>query len=94
MSSAPGWPARGSDLNAVILRADPALAQTEHVFRILGSQNKLLAELATDSNRVLGPLAKARDSLADFVLKANTTATASAQRSADIARSIKLLPGS
>jgi ABC-type transporter Mla subunit MlaD len=88
-----GLAGRGADLKAVILRADPALAQTEAVFKILGSQNKLLAELATDSNRVLGPLAEARNSLADFVVKANTTATASAQRSADISQSIKLLPG-
>jgi ABC-type transporter Mla subunit MlaD len=88
-----GLAGRGADLKAVILRADPALAQTEAVFKILGSQNKLLAELATDSNRVLGPLAKARNSLADFVVQANTTATASARRSAEIAQSIKLLPG-
>ena len=46
-----GLAGRGSDLNAVILRADPALAQTEAVFKILGSQNKLLAQLATDSDR-------------------------------------------
>jgi len=88
-----GLAGRGADLNSVILRADPALAQTEAVFNILGSQNKLLAQLATDSNRVLGPLAKARNSLSDFVVQANTTATASAQRSAQIAESIKLLPG-
>ena len=88
-----GLAGRGADLNSVILRADPALAQTEDVFNILGSQNKLLAELATDSNRVLAPLAKARNSLSDFVVQANTTATASAQRSAQIAESIKLLPG-
>jgi ABC-type transporter Mla subunit MlaD len=88
-----GLAGRGADLKAVILRADPALAQTEAVFKILGSQNKLLAELASDSNRVLGPLAKARNSLSDFVVQANTTAIASAQRSADISQSIKLLPG-
>lgn len=88
-----GLAARGSDLKAVILRADPALAETEDVFKILGSQNRLLAQLATDSNKVLGPLAKARHSLADFVVQANTTATATAKRSAQISQSIKLLPG-
>jgi virulence factor Mce-like protein len=88
-----GLAGRGADLRNVILRADPALAQTEAVFKILGSQNKLLAELATNSDRVLGPLAKARTSLADFVVKANATATASAQRSADLAQSIERLPG-
>ncbi len=88
-----GLAGRGSDLRAVILRANPALAQTEAVFKILGSQNKLLAQLSTDSNRVLGPLAKVRSSLADFVVQANTTSAASAQRSAELAQSIKLLPG-
>jgi phospholipid/cholesterol/gamma-HCH transport system substrate-binding protein len=88
-----GLAGRGAALRTVILRADPALAQTERVFRILGSQNKLLAELATNSNRVLGPLAKARRSLANFVVQANRTAAASAQRSGDISKSIKLLPG-
>jgi ABC-type transporter Mla subunit MlaD len=87
-----GLAARGSDLNSVILRADPALAETDAVFKILGSQNKLLAQLATNSDRVLAPLAKTRSSLADFVVQANTTATASAQRSAEISQSIKLLP--
>ena len=55
-----GLAARGSDLNAVILRADPALAQTERVFKMLASQNKVLAKLATDSDTVLAPLAKTR----------------------------------
>ena len=76
-----GLAARGSDLNAVILRADPALAQTERVFNLLDSQNRVLAKLATDSDKVLAPLAKSRSSLSDFVVQANTTATASAAES-------------
>lgn len=87
-----GLAARGSDLNAVILRADPALAQTQRVFNLLASQNRVLANLATDSDEVLAPLAKARSSLAGFVVNANTTATASATQSAQLAQSIKLLP--
>ena len=83
---------RGADLNAVIRRADPALGYTDQVFKILAGQNRVLAQLATDSDTVLGPLAQARSQIADFVRQANTTATASAQRSADIARSIALLP--
>jgi hypothetical protein len=42
---------------------------------------------------VLAPLAKQRRALADFIVQANTTAVASAQRSGDISRSIQLLPG-
>jgi virulence factor Mce-like protein len=85
--------ARGSDLNAVIHRANPSLGYTDQVLKILARQNQLLARLAADSDTVLGPLAQARHSLSDFVVQANTTAVASAQRSAEIARSIKLFPG-
>jgi ABC-type transporter Mla subunit MlaD len=88
-----GLAARGSDLNAVIHRADPALGNTDQVLKILAGQNRALAKLATDSAAVLGPLAQQRKALADFIVQANTTATASAARAADISRSIQLLPG-
>jgi ABC-type transporter Mla subunit MlaD len=88
-----GLAARGSDLNAVIHRADPALQNTDQVLKILANQNRALAKLATDSAAVLAPLAKQRRALADFIVQANTTAVASAQRSGDISRSIQLLPG-
>jgi ABC-type transporter Mla subunit MlaD len=88
-----GLAARGSDLNAVIHRADPALGNTDQVLKILAGQNRALAKLATDSAAVLGPLAQQRKALADFIVQANTTATASAARASDISRSIQLLPG-
>ena len=88
-----GLAARGSDLNAVIRRADPALGNTDQVLKILASQNRELAKLATDSNAVLAPLAKQRRALADFITQANTTSQASAARAADISKSIELLPG-
>jgi len=84
--------ARGTDLNAVIHRADPALAQTDQVLKILARENRVLAQLAVDSDTVLGPLAQARHQLSDFVVQANTTGVASAARAADIARSIQLFP--
>jgi ABC-type transporter Mla subunit MlaD len=87
-----GLAARGSDLNAVIHRANPALGYTDKVFQILAAQNRQLAQLAADSDAVLGPLARVKRQLADFVVQANTTSVASAARSADIARSIQLLP--
>ena len=87
-----GLAARGSDLNAVILRANPALGYTDQVFKILAAQNRTLARLASDSDTVLAPLAKARASMADFVMQANTTASATAQRSAALATSIHRLP--
>ncbi|MBV8999166.1 MAG: MCE family protein, partial [Solirubrobacterales bacterium] len=88
-----GLAARGSDLNAVIHRADPALGYTDQVLKILAGQNRQLAKLATDSAAVLGPLAQQRNALADFIVQANTTAVASAARARDISSSIRLLPG-
>jgi ABC-type transporter Mla subunit MlaD len=88
-----GLAARGSDLNAVIHRADPALGNTDQVLKILAGQNRALAKLATDSATVLGPLARQRNALAGFITQANTTSQASAARAADISKSIQLLPG-
>jgi ABC-type transporter Mla subunit MlaD len=87
-----GLAARGSDLNAVIHRANPALGKTDQVLKILARQNRQLAQLSTDSATVLGPLAKVKASIADFVKQANTASVASAARAADISRSIQLFP--
>jgi ABC-type transporter Mla subunit MlaD len=87
-----GLAARGSDLNAVIHRADPALGYTDQVIQILARQNRALAQLASDSDAVLTPLARERQSLSDFVVQANRTSVASAARAADIARSFQLFP--
>ncbi len=87
-----GLAARGSDLNAVIHRANPALGYTEQVLAILARQNRQLAQLATDSATVLRPLAADRRQIADFVVHANRTAVASAARAADIAKGFQLLP--
>jgi ABC-type transporter Mla subunit MlaD len=85
--------ARGSDLNAVIHRADPALGYTDQVLQILARQNRQLALLARDSDAVLTPLARDRRAISDFVVQANTTSVASAARANDISQSFRLLPG-
>jgi ABC-type transporter Mla subunit MlaD len=87
-----GLAARGSDLNAVIHRANPALGKTDQVVQILAHQNRQLAQLATDSNQVLTPLAHVKAAIADFVAQANTTSVASAARATDESRSIQLFP--
>jgi ABC-type transporter Mla subunit MlaD len=84
--------ARGSDLNSVIHRANPALGYTDQVFQILARQNRQLAQLAADSDAVLQPLAQDRAAISRFVLGANTTSVASATRAADIQRTFQLFP--
>jgi ABC-type transporter Mla subunit MlaD len=87
-----GLAARGTDLNAIIHRANPALGYTDQVLKILARQNRQLAQLATDSDRVLAPLAKVKTQIAGFVTHANTTSVASAARARDISRSFQLFP--
>ncbi|MGI8713586.1 MAG: MlaD family protein [Solirubrobacteraceae bacterium] len=87
-----GLAARGSDLNAVIHRANPALGDTDRVLKILDAQNHALARLATNSDTVLAPLARERKQITGFVTQANTTSAASAQRAADISRTFHLFP--
>jgi ABC-type transporter Mla subunit MlaD len=88
-----GLAARGSDLNSVIHRANPALGNTDKVLKILAGQNKTLAQLATDSNTVLGPLARERTRISGFITHANTTAVASAARAQAISQTFRKFPG-
>src|SRR5438067_13600057 len=81
---------RGQDLNQAIHRANPALRDTDKVLSVLAGQNKTLANLATESDQVLAPLAARRAQVADFVVQANKTGEATAERSADIVRSFQL----
>jgi ABC-type transporter Mla subunit MlaD len=87
-----GLAARGSDLNAVIHRANPALGNTDKVLKILAGQNRVLAQLATNSDTVLAPLARERRQIAGFITQANTTAVASAARARDISNTFRLFP--
>ncbi|HEY6780832.1 MAG TPA: MlaD family protein [Thermoleophilaceae bacterium] len=87
-----GLAGRGKELNEVIHRANPALRETEQVVRILGDQNRTLARLARDSDRALAPLARERGHVANFIVEANATGQATAERSGDIRRGINQLP--
>jgi virulence factor Mce-like protein len=88
-----GLAGRGEELNEVIHRANPALRETDEVLKILADQNRTLARLARDADQALGPLAREREHFADFIVQANTTSVAAAERSEDIRRGIELLPG-
>ena len=87
-----GLAARGSDLNAVIHRANPALGNTDRVLKILDAQDRTLARLASSSDTVLAPLARERRQIAGFVTNADTTAVAAARRAADISRTFHEFP--
>ena len=66
-----GLAGRGSDLSAVIRRANPALQELDKVLAILASENHVLAKLAVDSDKALQPLARVRKQFADFIAQSN-----------------------
>jgi phospholipid/cholesterol/gamma-HCH transport system substrate-binding protein len=87
-----GLAGRGQDLRAVIRRADPALQATDQVLNLLAAQNKVLDQLAVNSDTSLAPLARDRAKVADFIVQANTTAQATAERSTALEANIQRLP--
>ncbi len=88
-----GLAGRGEDLNQLIRRANPALRQTDRVLAILARQNRVLANLARDSDTALAPLAREKERVAGFIRNANATGQATAERSDDISLGIQRLPG-
>jgi virulence factor Mce-like protein len=87
-----GLAGRGGDLHQAIINADPALKQTDRVLAVLARQNRVLADLARDSDKILAPLAGSRREVADFVTHANTVAEATAERSGALAQNIAKFP--
>ncbi|MHB8235372.1 MAG: MlaD family protein [Solirubrobacteraceae bacterium] len=87
-----GLAGRGSDLNVVIRRANPALQELDRVLAILASENKVLAKLAVDSDQALQPFAAVREKVSDFIVQSNTVAQATARHRGALARNLALFP--
>src|SRR5919106_3085087 len=87
-----GLAARGDDLGAVIDRANPALRQTDRVLNILARQSRQLADLASNGDRVLDPLARNRTRVSGFVRNAAVAADATAERGDDLEQALTKFP--
>ena len=61
---------------------------------ILAGENKVLEELAVNSDKALKPLAAVREHVAKFIVESNKTAQAGANTRAALARSLELFPPS
>jgi phospholipid/cholesterol/gamma-HCH transport system substrate-binding protein len=73
-----GLAGNGQELNAALLRADPALQQTDRVIHVLASENRVLARLTDQSDRILGPLAAQRAHVGGFIEHVGEVAQAAA----------------
>ena len=87
-----GLAGRGSDLNEVVKRANPALRELDKVLKILADENHVLAKLAVDSDKALAPFARVRGQVADFVEQGNKVAQAGAATRGSLARNLELFP--
>ena len=87
-----GLAGRGKEINAVVRRADPALKQIDRVLKILASQNKVLADLARNSDTALAPLARERKHVGGFIEHSSRVAEATAERRQDLQADIERLP--
>jgi virulence factor Mce-like protein len=88
-----GFAARGPDLQKVIKRALPALNETDKVLEVLAANSRTLQALTRDADLVLARLSDNRRNVGRFVREARDTAVISAGRRAELAESIRRLPG-
>ncbi len=88
-----GFAGRGEDVAAVVRRANPVLRDVDRLFGILNAQRDQLAQLASDSERILAPLSRERRSVAGFFSNAGAAAQASAEKGPALEASLQKLPG-
>jgi phospholipid/cholesterol/gamma-HCH transport system substrate-binding protein len=88
-----GLAANGDELRRAVREANPALEQTDKVLAILAEQNRTLSELAKNGDEVLRPLARDKAKVADFIVKADKTAQATAERRGDLEANLQKFPG-
>jgi phospholipid/cholesterol/gamma-HCH transport system substrate-binding protein len=83
---------RGADIEAAVKRANPDLRDADRVLEILDSQRDELAQLATNAEQVVRPLARERAHVAGFLANAGTAGEATAERGADLEASLRKFP--
>ena len=87
-----GFAGNGAGLQQALKKSNPALREFNNVLKILADQNRTLAELAVNGDKVLAPMARERRRIRGFINSSATTATATAERSAALEENFRLLP--
>jgi phospholipid/cholesterol/gamma-HCH transport system substrate-binding protein len=87
-----GLAGRGSDINAVVRRANPALRELDKLLAILAHQNKLLTNLAEESDRALAPIPGVKSQITGWLAASDRVAKASANQSAALAQNFADFP--
>ena len=87
-----GLAGRGKDIQAVVKRANPVLRDAVRLIGILRDQRRQLAQLAADSEQVLGPLSRERAHFAGFFSNAGATAQATAEKGPQLQAALAKFP--
>jgi phospholipid/cholesterol/gamma-HCH transport system substrate-binding protein len=87
-----GFAGRGSDLNAAIRRANPALQGLERLLAILANENKTLTDLAVEGDRALAPIAADRARLVGFINSSAKVNEATARHRGALAQNLADFP--
>ncbi len=83
---------RGEDIEEAVKRANPALRDAGRLIGILDEQRDQLAQLAADSEEILGPFSRERASVAGFFANAGATGEASGERGEELEESLRKFP--
>jgi ABC-type transporter Mla subunit MlaD len=87
-----GLAGRGEDIEVLVKRANPVLRDVDRLFGILSAQRHQLAQLASDSEAILGPLSRERSHVAGFIANSGAAAAASSERGAQLEESLRKFP--
>jgi phospholipid/cholesterol/gamma-HCH transport system substrate-binding protein len=87
-----GLAGRGKDIKVLVMRANPVLRDIDRLFGILSAQRDRLAQLASDSETILRPLAREKTHFAGFLTNAGAAAQASSERGPALEASLRKFP--
>ena len=83
---------RGEDINAILRRANPALAQARAVIALLTEQKRTLIRAVDSTDRAVAGLAGHRDSLRRLLRSAAKVLTRTGSHATDLAATVQKLP--
>jgi phospholipid/cholesterol/gamma-HCH transport system substrate-binding protein len=87
-----GLAGRGEDIQELVKRANPVLRDADRLFGILSAQRRQLAQLAADSDEILGPLSREREAVAGFLTNAGAAAEASSEKGPELEEALQKFP--
>jgi ABC-type transporter Mla subunit MlaD len=87
-----GLGGRGEDIEVLVKRANPVLRDVDRFFGVLSAQRNQLAQLASNSEEILGPLSRERAHVAGFFTNAGAAAEASAEKGPELEEALQKFP--